>query len=109
MGAATRRLPALLNATSQIATDEVDDEAGIPYSCPTKHHHSHHNSSLRVDQTLDLEHLHRCPQICSWPGLRLGRFGSAGRPSLEIGGALPHRRPQNAGPKKTEMAVFWYK
>jgi hypothetical protein len=43
MKAATRRIPALLNATDENATDEVDEEAGIPYSCPAQHRHSHHN------------------------------------------------------------------
>jgi hypothetical protein len=43
MEAVTRRIPALLNATGEIATDMVDEEAGIPYSCPAQHRHSHHN------------------------------------------------------------------
>jgi hypothetical protein len=43
MEAATRRIPALLNATGEIAADTVDEEAGIPYSCPAQHRHSHHN------------------------------------------------------------------
>jgi hypothetical protein len=34
MEAATRRIPTLLNATGEIAANEVDEEAGIPYSCP---------------------------------------------------------------------------
>jgi hypothetical protein len=42
MEAATRRIPALLNTTSKIAADEVDEEAGIPYSCPAQRHHNHH-------------------------------------------------------------------
>jgi hypothetical protein len=46
MEAATRRILTLLNATSEISTDEVEEEAGIPYSCPTKHHHSHHNDDV---------------------------------------------------------------
>jgi hypothetical protein len=38
MEAATIRIPSLLNAT-----DEVDEEEGIPYSCPAQRRHSHHN------------------------------------------------------------------
>jgi hypothetical protein len=43
MEATTIRIPILLNATGEIAADEVDEETGIPYSCPAQHHHSHHN------------------------------------------------------------------
>jgi hypothetical protein len=43
MEAATRRILALLNATGEIAADKVEEEAGIPYSCPAKRRHSHHN------------------------------------------------------------------
>jgi hypothetical protein len=35
--------PPFFNATGMIATDEVDEETGIPYSCPAQHRHSHHN------------------------------------------------------------------
>jgi hypothetical protein len=38
---------------------------------------------------------HRRSQNCG----RQVRFGSAGRTSQETGAGLPHRRPQNAGPK----------
>jgi hypothetical protein len=34
MGAVTRRFPILFNAIDEIAVDEVDKEAVIPYSCP---------------------------------------------------------------------------
>jgi hypothetical protein len=43
MEAATRRIPALLNGTGEIAADEVDEEAGMPYSCSAQRRHSHHN------------------------------------------------------------------
>jgi hypothetical protein len=43
MEAATRRIPALLNATGENDTNGVDEEAGIPYSYPAQRHHSHHN------------------------------------------------------------------
>jgi hypothetical protein len=43
METATRRITALLNATSEIAANEVDEEAGISYSCPAQRRHSHHN------------------------------------------------------------------
>jgi hypothetical protein len=43
MEAATRRIPALLNATGENATDWVDEEVGIPYSYPAQRRHSHHN------------------------------------------------------------------
>jgi hypothetical protein len=46
MEVATRQIPALLNATGEIATDEVDEEAEIPYSCPAQCHHSHHNDDV---------------------------------------------------------------
>jgi hypothetical protein len=42
MKAATRRITALLNATDEIAADEMDEEAGIPYSCTAQRHHSHY-------------------------------------------------------------------
>jgi hypothetical protein len=34
MKAAIRRIPILLNTTGEIIADKVDEEAGIPYSCP---------------------------------------------------------------------------
>jgi hypothetical protein len=43
MEATTRRILALINATGEIATDKVDEEAGIPYSCTAQHRHSHHS------------------------------------------------------------------
>jgi hypothetical protein len=43
MEAATRRIPVLLNVTGEIATDEVDEETSIPYSCPAQRRHIHHN------------------------------------------------------------------
>jgi hypothetical protein len=43
MKAATRRFSALLDATGEIAADEVDEEAGIPYSCLGQRCRSHHN------------------------------------------------------------------
>jgi hypothetical protein len=43
MEAVTRRITALLNATGEIAADEVDEETGIPYSYPAQRRHSHHN------------------------------------------------------------------
>jgi hypothetical protein len=46
MEAATRRNLALLNATSKITANEVEDEAGIPNSYPTKRRHSHHNDNI---------------------------------------------------------------
>jgi hypothetical protein len=46
MEAATIRIPALLNATDENAADEVDEEAGIPYSCLAQHHQSHHNDDV---------------------------------------------------------------
>jgi hypothetical protein len=51
MEAATRRILALLNATDKIIADKVDEETGIPYSCPTQRRNSHHNGDP-VDQTL---------------------------------------------------------
>jgi hypothetical protein len=48
MEAATRRIPALLNATDEIVADKVDEEAGVPYSCPAKRRHSHHNNDGRL-------------------------------------------------------------
>jgi hypothetical protein len=45
MEAATRRIPALLNATGEIVVDEVDKEARIPYSCLAQRRHSHHNDN----------------------------------------------------------------
>jgi hypothetical protein len=44
MEALNRRILTLLNATGESAIDKVVEEAGIPYSCPAQHHHSHHNS-----------------------------------------------------------------
>jgi hypothetical protein len=44
MEAAIKRIPALLNVIGEITTDEVDEEAGIPYSYPAQHRHSHHNN-----------------------------------------------------------------
>jgi hypothetical protein len=44
MEAATRRIPALLNATGEIAANEVDEEVGISYSCLAERRHSHHNN-----------------------------------------------------------------
>jgi hypothetical protein len=41
MEAAARRMTTLLKAIGEIAVDEVDEEAGIPYSCPAQHLHSH--------------------------------------------------------------------
>jgi hypothetical protein len=43
MEAATKRIPTLLNATGENAAKEVDEEAGITYSCPAHRLHSHHN------------------------------------------------------------------
>jgi hypothetical protein len=40
MEVATRQIATLLNATGEIATDEVDEEAEIPYSCPAQCHHN---------------------------------------------------------------------
>jgi hypothetical protein len=42
----TRRIPTHLNAIGEIATNEVDEEARIPYSCPAQHRHSHHNNDV---------------------------------------------------------------
>jgi hypothetical protein len=39
----TRRIPALLNTTGENAADGIDEEMGIPYSCPAQHRYSHHN------------------------------------------------------------------
>jgi hypothetical protein len=44
MEAATRRIPAILNVTGEIAAAEVDEEAGVPYSCFTQLHNSHHSN-----------------------------------------------------------------
>jgi hypothetical protein len=44
MEVVTRRIPALLDATDEISIDEVDEEVGIPYSCPAQRRHSHHNN-----------------------------------------------------------------
>jgi hypothetical protein len=46
MEAATRRILALLNTTSEITADEVDKEVEIPYSCPAQRRHSHHNNDV---------------------------------------------------------------
>jgi hypothetical protein len=46
MKAATRQIVALPNAIDEIAADEVDEEAGIPYSCPAQCRHSHHNDNV---------------------------------------------------------------
>jgi hypothetical protein len=43
MKTATKHIPALLNATGEIAAD-VDEETGIPYSCPAQRSDSHHNN-----------------------------------------------------------------
>jgi hypothetical protein len=43
MEAATRWIPALRYATGEIVADQVDEEAGIPYSCPAHHRHNHLN------------------------------------------------------------------
>jgi hypothetical protein len=43
MKAATRRISALLKATSEIAADKMDEEAGI-YSCLAQRRYSHHNN-----------------------------------------------------------------
>jgi hypothetical protein len=40
MEAVARRILVLLNATEEIFTDKVDDEVGMPYSCPTQHRHN---------------------------------------------------------------------
>jgi hypothetical protein len=50
---------ALLDATSKIATVEVDEDVGIPYSCCT-HHHIATITLLSVVQTLVLETLLHC-------------------------------------------------
>jgi hypothetical protein len=34
MKTVTRRISALLNAIDEIVANEVEEEAGIPYSCP---------------------------------------------------------------------------
>jgi hypothetical protein len=46
MEVVTRQISALLNATDKIAADEVEVEAGIPYSCPTQQHHRHYNDDV---------------------------------------------------------------
>jgi hypothetical protein len=46
MRAATRWFDALVNTTSEIVVDEVDEKAGISYSCPAQHRHSHHNTTV---------------------------------------------------------------
>jgi hypothetical protein len=43
MKATARQIPTLLNATGEIAADEVDEEAGIPYSSLAQRGHSYHN------------------------------------------------------------------
>jgi hypothetical protein len=43
MAVVTRRIPALVNTTSELAADEVDEEAGIPYFCSAQHRHIHHS------------------------------------------------------------------
>jgi hypothetical protein len=44
MEASARRIPALLNTTREIAVDKMDEETGIPYSCPAQRHHKQHNN-----------------------------------------------------------------
>jgi hypothetical protein len=46
MEAATKQIPALLNATGEIAANEVDEKAGIPYSCPAQRRHTHHSNNV---------------------------------------------------------------
>jgi hypothetical protein len=43
MKAATRAIPAFLNAIGEVAANKVDELAEIPYFCPAQHRHSHHN------------------------------------------------------------------
>jgi hypothetical protein len=49
MEAATRQIPALLNATDKISADEVNEETGIPYSSPAQRRTI---TTMLVDQTL---------------------------------------------------------
>jgi hypothetical protein len=41
-----RQIPTLLNATGVIVTAKVEEQAGIPYSCPAKRRHSDHNDDV---------------------------------------------------------------
>jgi hypothetical protein len=42
-GSNDQTIPRLLNAISEIAADDLDEEVGIAYYCPGQHRHSHHN------------------------------------------------------------------
>jgi hypothetical protein len=46
MEKATRRISVLLNATTEIAADEMNEDAGIPYSYPAQCHRSHYNNDV---------------------------------------------------------------
>jgi hypothetical protein len=49
--ASTRQFPTLLNITDKIAINEVDEEAGITYSCPASPPYITIITSLPADQT----------------------------------------------------------